>query len=218
MKHPNRVSGVWLFLLLAGCGFSEDGLRVEISPAPTGGPAPSAAPASPPTSGPMTPPPPAAPAIPDASPAVDSLAPPSNTGATGASPRDAGVDTRAETARPDVSPAPALTLDERIYDSAQDIVVSFVNGPGNASDWIGIYEESAPPPSDDSRSLLWYYTDNQGWNTRPPGGVGPRNGSVTFSTGSMGSRQWPLPPGRYKAIFLTEPHVQLAPPAHFQVR
>ncbi len=218
MKHPNRVSGVWLFLILAGCGLSEDGLRVEISTAPTGGPAPPAAPTSP-ASGPMAPPPPSAPAIADASPAADALAPPSDTRATGASPGDAGVDSGAEPDGPGVPPAPALTLDRRIYDSAQDIVVSFVNGPGQAADWIGIYEESAPPPSDASRSLLWYYTDNKGWATRPPGGgVGPRDGAVTFGTGSMGSRQWPLPPGRYKAIFLTEPHTQLAPPSHFQVR
>ena len=207
MKHPNRVSSVWLFLLLAGCGFSEEGLRVELSPAPTDGPVPPAAPASPP-SGPMPQPPPAAPAIADASPAVDSPAPQRDTGATGAGPGDAGVD----------SGAPAVTVDKPIYDSAEDIIVSFVNGPGNASDWIGIYEESAPPPSDASRSLLWYYTDNEGWATRPPGGVGPRNGTVTFGTGSMGTRQWPLPPGRYKAMFLTEPHIQLAPPSHFQVR
>ena len=212
--HPNRVSGVCLFLLLAGCGLSEDGLRVEVSAAPTGGPAPPAAPASP-ISGPMTEPPPGAPAIADASPAVDLLLPPRD---TGASPGDAGVDSGAETAGPAVLPAPALTLDKLIYDVAQDIVVSFVNGPGNAADWIGIYEESAPPPSDASRSLFWYYTDNGGWATRPPGGVGPRNGAVTFGSGSMGSRQWPLPPGRYKAIFLTEPHIQLAPPSHFQVR
>ncbi len=191
---------------------------MEISPPPTSGAPPAALPS--PTGGPAMRPPPAAPAIADASPPVDAPAPPSDTGAAAASPPDAGVDAGADaSAGPNqVPPAPALTLDKRVYSSAEDIVVAFFDGPGNSADWIGIYEESSPPPSDDSRSLLWYYTDNQGWATRGPGGVGPRNGAVTFGTGSMGSRQWPLPTGRYKAMFLTEPHIQLAPPSYFQVR
>ena len=112
---------------------------------------------------------------------------------------------------------PRLMLNKIVYNLAEEIAASFYNGPGDAADWIGIYDESAPAPSDDNRSLLWYYTDNQGWDTRGPG-PGPRNGTVVFGPGSRGLRQWPLPAGRYKAIFISDPHIVLAEPAYFQVR
>ena len=117
----------------------------------------------------------------------------------------------------DVPQAPTLMLDKLVYSVGEEIVASFSNGPGYAADWIGIYDENAPTPSDDDRSLLWYYTDNQGWNSRPPG-PGPTNGTVRFGPGSRGSRQWPLPVGRYKAIFLSDPHILLTAPVYFQVR
>lgn len=112
---------------------------------------------------------------------------------------------------------PRLMLNKIVYDLAEEIAASFYNGPGDTADWIGIYDESAPAPSDDNRSLLWYYTDNQGWDSRTPG-PGPTNGTVVFGPGSRGTRRWPLPAGRYKAIFLSTPHIVLAEPAHFQVR
>ena len=112
---------------------------------------------------------------------------------------------------------PRLMLNKIVYNLAEEIAVSFYDGPGDTADWIGIYDESAPAPSDDNRSLLWYYTDNQGWDSRTPG-PGPRNGTVVFGPGSRGTRRWPLPAGRYKAIFLSDPHIVLAEPAHFQVR
>ena len=63
---------------------------------------------------------------------------------------------------------PKLMLNKVVYSVSEEIVASFYDGPGNAADLIGIYDESAPAPSDDNRSLLWYYTDNQGWARGPP--------------------------------------------------
>lgn len=140
-----------------------------------------------------------------------------------ARPVDAGIESQSDIARDtsnedtDIVQQSALLLNKLVYNIGEEIIASFSNGPGNAGDWIGIYDESAPTPSDDNRSLLWYYTDNRGWETRPPG-PGPRNGTVTFGPGSRGSRQWPLSAGRYLAIFLSSPHIQLTAPVHFQVR
>lgn len=146
------------------------------------------------------------------------------------SPVDAPVDSRTDAPgdvsadipgeRPVEAPAgTTLQVNKGVYSVGEAIIVSFASGPGDAADWIGIYDETAAPPSDASRSLLWYYTDNKGWATRTPGrDAGPRTGSVTFSSGSMGSRQWPLPAGGYKAFFLSSPYTQLCPPVFFQIR
>jgi hypothetical protein len=142
-----------------------------------------------------------------------------------AAPVDAGIDARADIAvdtgaagTADVAPRPTLMLDKGVYSVGEAIVTTFANGPGLTSDWIGIYDENAPTPSDDSRSLLWYFTDNRGWDTRAPAPGGPKSGTVTFGPGSRGSRQWPLPAARYKAIFISDPYVLLTAPVHFQVR
>jgi hypothetical protein len=129
---------------------------------------------------------------------------------------DVATDTKAEGGADILQPA-KLMLNKVVYNLSEEIVASFYNGPGDTADWIGIYDESAPAPSDDNRSLLWYYTDNQGWDRRAPG-PGPKNGTVVFGAGSKGSRQWPLPAGRYKALFLSDPHTELTAPVYFQVR
>ena len=145
-------------------------------------------------------------------------------------PVDAPVDSRTDppgdvpadipSERPADAPSgTTLEVNKGVYSVGEAIIVSFASGPGDAADWIGIYNETAAPPSDASRSLLWYYTDNKGWATRTAGrDAGPRTGSVTFSTGSMGSSQWPLPAGGYKAFFLSSPYTQLCPPVFFQIR
>jgi hypothetical protein len=109
---------------------------------------------------------------------------------------------------------PKLTLDRASYGAGQAIMASFASGPGNATDWIGIYQASAPAPSDANRSIAWYYTNNQRGTS---GGSGPRSGSVTFSAGTEPT--WPLPAGAYKAIFLANDGYQvLAGPVPFDVR
>jgi hypothetical protein len=109
---------------------------------------------------------------------------------------------------------PKLTLDRASYGVGQAIMASFASGPGNATDWIGIYQASAPAPSDANRSIAWYYTNNQRGTS---GGSGPRSGTVTFSAGTEPT--WPLPAGAYKAIFLANDGYQvLAGPVPFDVR
>jgi hypothetical protein len=129
---------------------------------------------------------------------------------------DAGPDSAKDVA-PDLPPAPAVSVNKAAYTVGEAIAVSFANGPGNYADWIGIYDQNVGTPSDAVRSLLWYYTDNKGWDSRGSGS-GPKNGTVTFSTGSKGSLTWPLPAGRYKALFQSDPYIQLAGPANFEVR
>ena len=127
---------------------------------------------------------------------------------------DAGIESRSDVA---ILQPPKLMLNKVVYSVSEEIVASFYDGPGDAADFIGIYDESAPAPSDDNRSLLWYYTDNQGWARRAPG-PGPKTGTVVFGPGSRGSRQWPLPAGRYKAMFVSDAYIVIAGPAYFQVR
>ena len=129
---------------------------------------------------------------------------------------DVATDTAGEGSG-DILQPPRLMLNKVVYSLSEEIVATFSNGPGDAADFIGIYDESAPAPSDDNRSLLWYYTDNQGWDRRAPG-PGPKNGTVVFGSGSRGSRQWPLPAGRYKALLVSDAYIVIAGPSYFQVR
>jgi hypothetical protein len=111
---------------------------------------------------------------------------------------------------------PRLMLNKIVYNLAEEIAASFYNGPGDTADWIGIYDESAPAPSDDNRSLLWYYTDNQGW-TRGPG-PGTKEWHGRLRARLTGHEPMAPAAGRYKVIFLSDPHIVLAEPAYFQVR
>src|SRR6476659_6418945 len=51
----------------------------------------------------------------------------------------------------------SLPTDKTIYLSGQSIVVTFANGPGNATDWVGIYPSSVLPGQ--QASTLWYYVN-----------------------------------------------------------
>ena len=151
----------------------------------------------------------------DASPGVPSdgsVIAPGDTPTAEASPADTNP-----SAAPDVPLETQLKVSKTSYGVGEAISVMYSNGPGLKADWIGIYDEAAAPPSDASRSLLWYYSDNTGWGAAQPG-PGPKNGTVIFTNGSKGSRQWPLPSGNYKAIFQSSPYSQLAAPANFHVR
>jgi hypothetical protein len=108
-------------------------------------------------------------------------------------------------------PFPALSLDERRYESGETIVASFANGPGNATDWIGIYPEDAVPGAD--QAWAWFYTDN---TQAAPGQFGPTQGQVVFD-GASGPI-WPLPGGRYSAYFFCcDGYTVLADPIGFRV-
>ena len=90
---------------------------------------------------------------------------------------------------------PGLSLDKDVYASGEPIVATFVNGAGNARDWIGLY------PADEAPGLFsstaWFYTNNK---QSAGNGSGPTQGSVVFDNTS--GPTWPLTPGAYNAYFL----------------
>ena len=82
---------------------------------------------------------------------------------------------------------PMVTTDKGIYDIGDTISVSFINGPNNPTDWIGIYKLGDIPGV--QYSTLWYYVNG----TQSPT-VGITDGSVTFTEGL-------IDPGIYWAGF-----------------
>jgi hypothetical protein len=116
---------------------------------------------------------------------------------------------------PEGPPGPTLTLNKSSYASGEAIVATFASGPGNARDWIGIYEASDPTPDGDLTNLstIWYYLDH----TQDDPRTVLRNGQLTFAAGSRPT--WPLPSGDYKAYFLANDiYIILAGPVFFTVR
>ncbi len=104
------------------------------------------------------------------------------------------------------SRAATLTLNQTAFQPNAPIVATFSAGPGNPSDWIGIYPQGIIPSGSPS-SLLWRYTNG----TMSVGGT-VKNGSVTF-----GSPQ--LPEGQYSAWFLAnDGYAVLAGPVNFSVK
>jgi hypothetical protein len=71
---------------------------------------------------------------------------------------------------------PLVRLDKRIYALGETIKVAFTNGPGNAKDWIGIYQEGQTPGG--PPSTLWFYVDGT-----QNGASGLANGVITFTGG-----------------------------------
>ena len=91
-------------------------------------------------------------------------------------------------------PQPTLTLNKSNYEPGEAVVATFSDGPGNAADWIGIYEDGNIPDGNPA-STVWYYTNG----TQTAGGSAT-DASVTFTTGAAPT--WPLPEGDYDAFFL----------------
>jgi hypothetical protein len=89
-----------------------------------------------------------------------------------------------------LGPAPRVFAGHSEYLPDEDIVISFINGPGNALDWIGIYPEGADPGG--ANYSLWFYVDNT-----DTGSVGLSDGSVIFAGGS-------LELGNYKAYLYVD--------------
>lgn len=77
---------------------------------------------------------------------------------------------------------PAITTSKSSYAYGETITVNFSNGPGNANDWIGLYNPGVTP-AQGSPSLKWQYTG------------GATSGSVSFANSG-------LQPGNYVAYFL----------------
>ncbi len=66
---------------------------------------------------------------------------------------------------------PAISTEKSAYEPGEDIVVSYVNGPGNPTDWIGIYRKGQAPGQ--VASTDWAYVS------------GPE-GTVTFNMSTPG--------------------------------
>lgn len=101
--------------------------------------------------------------------------------------------------------AATLTLNQAVFQPNASISATFTNGPGNASDWIGIYPKGITP-SGSPQSLLWRYTNG---TTLASGAL--KNGSVTFSNPQLAQ-------GQYSAWFLANNgYGVLAGPIDFSV-
>jgi YVTN family beta-propeller protein len=88
-----------------------------------------------------------------------------------------------------------LSTSKTIYRPGEPIVVSFAQGPGNPTDWVGVYPDGVQPGT--VASTVWLYV---GGSQTP--GSGLRNGTLTLGPGA--SPTWPLPPGRWRAFLLAD--------------
>jgi hypothetical protein len=85
--------------------------------------------------------------------------------------------------------SPGLTLDKTTYRSGELIEASWTYGPGNKSDWIGVYERGADPRT--AKSPIWEYID------------GRVEGRFTFNE-HVRPRRWPLSEGEYSVYLMQD--------------
>lgn len=95
---------------------------------------------------------------------------------------------------------PAVSTSKPSYARGEAIVVSFSDGPGNATDWIGIYPTGAVPGQ--VGSTLWYYVNGR----RSATVAGITSGTLTLG---VGSGSWPLHAGSWNAFFLANDGYQI---------
>jgi hypothetical protein len=77
-----------------------------------------------------------------------------------------------------------FTLDQAVYAPNQDIVSSWIGGPGSATDWVGIYPRGTLP-SGNPGSTLWFYVNGTRSATS-----GMANGSLTFASPGLSAGEW----------------------------
>ncbi|MFD0964731.1 fibronectin type III domain-containing protein [Pseudofulvibacter geojedonensis] len=90
---------------------------------------------------------------------------------------------------------PAISLDKPYYNTNETITVSYANGPGNAKDWIGIYQKGQTPGS--TAATAWSYVN------------GNTSGTVNFSITTSGEY--------FVSFFENDGYTQLTNPIHFWV-
>ncbi|HEV7732716.1 MAG TPA: endonuclease/exonuclease/phosphatase family protein [Candidatus Binatia bacterium] len=101
--------------------------------------------------------------------------------------------------------APTLVLDRASYASADPIVATVAGGPGNGTDWVGIYRPGEDPLLVSSTTWL-YLSGSQRARSR-----GPTAATVRFPAGT-------LPPGSWVARFLyADGSGEMAPAVPFTV-
>ncbi len=114
------------------------------------------------------------------------------------------------TGSPDIV-EPKLTLSKRLYAPGEVVSAAFEGGPGNATDWIGIYPSPLPDggnPNGSPSSTDWKYVSG----SRTAGASGITSGSLTFA---------PVPPlaqGLWAAWFLAnDGYTPIGPRVEFYV-
>ena len=80
-----------------------------------------------------------------------------------------------------------ISTDYNIFDSGEEIIVTFSEGPGNPKDWVGVYKGEMVPGS--VGSLAWFYVD------------GTKAGNEEIETGTIAFVGGMIAEGDYKAVF-----------------
>jgi hypothetical protein len=75
-----------------------------------------------------------------------------------------------------VDTLPTVILNKRTFSLGDTIVATFMNGPGNPTDWIGFYHPGDVPGAPGIYSIDWFYVNGTQGST-----VGIKNGTIVFS-------------------------------------
>ena len=78
-----------------------------------------------------------------------------------------------------------LVLDKQVYAVGEPIEATFSNGPGNPTDWVGIYRPGQVPGNGVDYSTLWLYV-----NGSQSANEALENGWVTFDPGLSEAGAW----------------------------
>jgi hypothetical protein len=99
---------------------------------------------------------------------------------------------------------PGISMGARVYAPNENFTIAFENGPGNAKDWVGIYQKGqAPGPVASSE---WFYVNG----SKTSGAAGIRSGVLPF-TKNIANGEW------YAAFFSNDSYNELAPRVEFFV-
>lgn len=102
--------------------------------------------------------------------------------------------------------AQTFKLDKATYEAGQSLTATWTGGPGNGTDWVGIYQEGQTPGAGGTFSTIWYYVNGTRTAT-----TGLTDGSITFTNLS-------LAPGNWVAHFLaSDGYNAIADPVPFTV-
>jgi hypothetical protein len=108
--------------------------------------------------------------------------------------------------------APSLTVSKNPYAVGEPLVFTFKNGPGNATDWVGVYPGGTTPITNDP--ILWDYIGGGHSAT-----IAASSGTVALANGSENvGHSWPLPVGHYTGFFLINDGYNWIASVDFDVR
>lgn len=79
---------------------------------------------------------------------------------------------------------PALSLDRTSYATGDTIVVTVANGPGNGTDWVGLYAAGDDPMT--TGSTTWLYVGG----SRRARSRGPTSATLRFAASELGPGDW----------------------------